>query len=162
MSLIQVACSYVTMTVYIQMCTCLYALVYVWSHGPLARYVKWQVAHALGMPGTFSPPPRVSDPDMHHGTCVTHLPRYMPGLLTRGFLWSRWRGIRFSAFPAHARPAIFLSGKRPMVQHIEVMVAWYHCNHSWGVLCQKQVSRAVTSNYIPQIMWDVKCDFSMF
>ena len=31
------------------------------------------------MPGTFSPPPRVSGPDMHHGTCVTHV------------LWSRWR-----------------------------------------------------------------------
>ena len=24
----------------------------------------------------FSPPPRVSDPDMHHGTCVTHVPWY--------------------------------------------------------------------------------------
>ena len=23
------------------------------------------------MPGTFSPPPQVSNPDMHHGTCVT-------------------------------------------------------------------------------------------
>ena len=30
-------------------------------------------AHAPGMPGTFSPPPRVSDPDMHHGTYVTHV-----------------------------------------------------------------------------------------
>ena len=29
------------------------------SHGPLARYVNLRVAHALGMPGTFSPPPRV-------------------------------------------------------------------------------------------------------
>ena len=35
--------------------------------GPLARYVKLRVAHAPGMPGTFSLPPRVSDPDMHHG-----------------------------------------------------------------------------------------------
>ena len=26
-------------------------------HGPLTRYVKLWVAHALGMPGTFSPPP---------------------------------------------------------------------------------------------------------
>ena len=26
---------------------------------------------------------------------------------------------------------------------------------NWGVLCQKQVSRAGTSNYIPQILWDV-------
>ena len=38
-------------------------------HGPLTRYVKLRVAHAPGMPGTFSPPPRNSDPDMHHGTC---------------------------------------------------------------------------------------------
>ena len=31
-------------------------------------------AHAPGMPGTFSPSPQVSDPDMHDGTCVTHVP----------------------------------------------------------------------------------------
>ena len=36
-------------------------------HGPLARYVKVRVADAPGMSGTFSPPPRVSDPDMHAG-----------------------------------------------------------------------------------------------
>ena len=35
---------------------------------------KFRIAHAPGMPGTFSPPPRVSDPDMHHGTCMTHVP----------------------------------------------------------------------------------------
>ena len=43
-------------------------------HRPLAGYVKLWVAHAPGMPGTFSPVPRVSNPDMHHGTCVTHVP----------------------------------------------------------------------------------------
>ena len=32
------------------------------------------VTHAPGMPGTFSPPPRDSDPDIHHGTFVTHVP----------------------------------------------------------------------------------------
>ena len=63
-------------------------------------------AHAPGMPGTFSPPPRVSDPDMHHGTCVTHVPWCMPGSLTSGFLWSRWWGKTFPAFPAHAQSAI--------------------------------------------------------
>ena len=31
-------------------------------------------AHASGMLGTFSPTPRVGDPDMHHGTCVMHVP----------------------------------------------------------------------------------------
>ena len=35
-------------------------------NGPLARYAKLRVAHAPGMPGTFSPPPRVSYPGMHH------------------------------------------------------------------------------------------------
>ena len=62
-----------------------------WWHGPLARYVKLRVAHAPGMPGMFSPPPRVSDPDIHHGTCVTHVPWCMPASLISGFLWSRWR-----------------------------------------------------------------------
>ena len=63
-------------------------------YGPLTRYVNLQVAHASGMPETFSPPPRVSDLDMHHGTCVTHVPWCMPGSLAGDFLWSRWRGKR--------------------------------------------------------------------
>ena len=81
-----------------------------WScHGPLARYVKLRVAHAPGMPGmpgTFSLPPQVSDPDMHHGTCVTHVPWCMPGSLTSGFLWSRRLQKTFPAFPAHAQHTI--------------------------------------------------------
>ena len=66
----------------------------VWNYphdGPLARYVKLQVVHVRGMLGTFSPPPQVSDPGMHHGTCMTHVPWCMPGSLTSGFLWSQWR-----------------------------------------------------------------------
>ena len=74
-------------------------------------WASWQIrkfagAHAPGMPGTFSPSPQVSDPDMHHGTCVTHVPWCMPGSLTSGFLWNRRRGKTFPAFPAHAQPAI--------------------------------------------------------
>ena len=63
-------------------------------------------AHAPGMPGTFSPPQQVSDPDMHHGTCVTHVPWCMPGSLTSGFLRNRRWGETFPAFPAHAQTAI--------------------------------------------------------
>ena len=40
--------------------------------------------------------PLVSHPDMHHGTCVMHVPWRM---------W-RWREKTFPAFPAHAQPAI--------------------------------------------------------
>ena len=82
-------------------------------HGLLDRYIKSQVAHAPGMSRTFSPPPRVSDPDMHHGTCVTHVPWCMPGLLTSGFLWSRWRG-KHSQHPRCVRnPQFCVSVKEP-------------------------------------------------
>ena len=78
-------------------------------HNP--QWASYQIhkiagAHAPGMPGTFSPSPQVSDPGMHHGTCVTHVPWCMPGSLTNGFLWNRRRGKTFPAFPAHAQPAI--------------------------------------------------------
>ena len=33
----------------------------------------------------------VSDPKMHHDTCVTHVPWCMSGSLTIGFFWSPWR-----------------------------------------------------------------------
>ena len=58
----------------------------VWfPYGPLTRYAKLRVAQAPGMPGTFPPPPRVSDPSMHHGTWVTHVPWCMPESVTSGF-----------------------------------------------------------------------------
>ena len=71
-------------------------------------------AHAPGMPGTFSPSPRVSDPDMHHGTCVTHVPWCMPVSLTSGFLWNRWWGKRSRYFWRMRNPQFYVSGKRPM------------------------------------------------
>ena len=54
------------------------------SHGPLTWYVKLRVVHAPGMTGTFSLPPRISYPGMHHGTCVAHVLLCMSGSLTRG------------------------------------------------------------------------------
>ena len=98
-----------------------------------ARYVKFGVAHA---PGMSSPPPRVSDPDMHHGTCVTHVQWCMPGLLTSGFRWSQWLGKR-SWHSRHMRnPQFYVSGKRP----IEIEL-W--CNYSVGasdVCCRGDLS----------------------
>ena len=64
----------------------------------LTRYVKMRVVHAPGMPGTFS----------------THVPWCISGSLTRGFLWSRWRGKR-SRHSRHMRnPQYYVSGKRPI------------------------------------------------
>ena len=107
-------------------------------HGPLARYVKLRVAHAPGMPGTFSPPSRISDPDMHHGTCVMHVPWCMPGSLTSGFLWSRWRWKRSRHSRCMRNMPFYVSGKRliPRVTVIQnrnmVLRAQGHCfNSSW-------------------------------
>ena len=85
-------------------------------HGPLNRYVKQWVAHAPGMPETFSLLPQVSDPDMHPVTCVTHVPWRMPESLTSGFLWSRWRGKRSRYFRRMRNPQFYVSGRRPMPQ----------------------------------------------
>ena len=75
-------------------------------YGPLARYGKLRVAHALGMPGTFpryrlQRKPLVSDPGMHHGTCFTHVPWYMSGSLTR------CSGENVPGIPGASQPAIF-------------------------------------------------------
>ena len=86
----------------------------IFSRGALVRIVTLLVAHAPGMPGTFSPPPRFSDPNMHHGTCVTNVPWCMPGSLISGFLWSRWRGKRSRLSRRMRNPLIYVSGKGPM------------------------------------------------
>ena len=51
-------------------------------HGPLTRYVKLQVAHAPGMPGTSPPPP--PPPISHDARAVMHV----------GIAYLRWRGKR--------------------------------------------------------------------
>ena len=56
-------------------------------------------------------PQRVSDPDIHHGTCVTYVPWCMPGSLTSGFLWSHRRESIPGACPILG---FAVSGKRPM------------------------------------------------
>ena len=74
------------------------------------------------MPGPFSRPPWIGDPDMHRGTCVTHVPSCMPGSLTSGFLWSRWRGKRSTDYKRRFYPkskctlSIFL----PIHMHVNV------------------------------------------
>ena len=42
-------------------------------NGPLARYVDIVCSACAGNAGKFSSPPWVSNPGMHHGTCMTHV-----------------------------------------------------------------------------------------
>ena len=88
------------------------------ANGPLTRYIKLRVAHAPGMPGTFSPSPRISDPDMHH---VTHVPWCMSGSLTNSFLWRRWRGKRSQHSRRMRKQQLYVSGKRSMSDHLLCM-----------------------------------------
>ena len=88
---------------------------------PLTRYVKLRLAHTLGMPGKFFPPPRVSDRDMHHGTCVTHV----PWSVSSCFPWNRWRGKRSRHSRRVRNPQFYVSGQRPMT-----MFAWF-CDSCW-------------------------------
>ena len=54
--------------------------------------------------------PLVSNPGMHHGTCVTHVPWCMSGSLTCG-----GRGKRSRHSRRMRNPQFYVSGKRPMV-----------------------------------------------
>ena len=91
------------------------------------RYFRFNVSQLASCPtcriagsacagnvGTFSPPPRVSDPDMHHGTCVTRVPWCMPGSLTSSFVWNRWRGKRSRHYRCMRNQQFHVPGKRPM------------------------------------------------
>ena len=51
---------------------------------------------------------------MHHGTCVTHMPWWMPGSLISGFIWSRWRLKRSRHSRRMRNPQFYVSGKRPI------------------------------------------------
>ena len=64
--------------------------------------VKFGGAHAPGMPGTFSLPPRVSDPDMRDARAVMHA-----GIANKRFPLKSVAGKTFPEFPVHAQPAIF-------------------------------------------------------
>ena len=120
-------------------------------HGPLARYVKLQVAHAPGMPGTFSPPPLVSDPGMHHGTCVMHVPWCIPGSLTSGFLWSRWRGKRSRHSRRMCNPQFYVCGKRPIVTESFHLRQW---SDAWCQGTNQQLNPAQSMAAAP---WHTNC-----
>ena len=64
-----------------------------------------------GNAGNVFPPPRVSGPDMRHGTCVTRVLWCMPGSLASGFLWSRWRGKRSRYSRLTRNPQFYVSSK---------------------------------------------------
>ena len=88
---------------------------------PIRKIECCAIARNAG--AVFFPPPWVNDPDMHHGTYVMHVPWCMPGSLTHGFLWNRWRENVPGIPGAWPTCDFTLSGKRPIVV-IQFTAAW--------------------------------------
>ena len=80
-----------------------YTYIFIWAS---CQIRKIAVCACAGNAGNVFPRRRlqrkslVSDPGMHHGTCVTHVPWCMPGSLTRG------GGEDFPGIPGACAPAI--------------------------------------------------------
>ena len=92
-------------------------------HGSWASYQIRKCAGCAraGNAGNIFQPPRVNYPDMHHGTCVTHVPWCMPGSLTSGFLWNRWRGKRSWHSRRMRNMQFYVSGKRPIAYTLDLL-----------------------------------------
>ena len=106
--------SYIALTGELGSILCQYFGAEILFYGLLARCIKLRFAHAPRMPGTYSPPPRRSDPDMHLGMCWTHVPWCLPRSLTSGFLWNRRRGKGSWHSRRMRNPKFYVSGKRPI------------------------------------------------
>ena len=112
---------------------------YLLINGPLARYVKLRVAHAPGRPETFSLPPRVSDLDMQHDTCVTHVPWCMPGSLPSGFVG----GENVPGIPgacATRNSTCLVRGPWPaasVITSFRYFYQFHSCHYFWMTTCEQ-------------------------
>ena len=135
----------------------------------LPLVVKLHVAHAPGMPWTFSPSPRVSDPDMHHGTCVMHVPWCQLGSLISGLFWSRRRGKRFRNSRRKRSQQFCVSGMRPIVMSHIAAGGSYTYHVCFTHYCFRDVTRIPMKSLkcsricmIISLMYIMyECDFSV-
>ena len=75
----------------------------------------WEIAACACVGNTGNVfPATTGGPDMHHGTCVTHVQWCTPGSLSQVSFWSRSRGKRYRHSRCMRNPQFYVSGKRPM------------------------------------------------
>ena len=83
-------------------------------HEILARRVKLWVAHAPGMPGTFSPPPTSKETCSKQSQHASRHVRDARAVMQVGIANPRWR-VKRSRHSWHMRnPQFYVSGKRPI------------------------------------------------
>ena len=136
--------------IYLSVCTQFHIPWYSWQIRKIAG------AHAPGMSGTFSQPPRVSDPDMHHGTCVTHVPWCMLGAtnwthnLTHSWL--------LSTTPCAIRVKLSITQLRIFCHHrtmcLELLLFILFDNYTFKIISRfrrgPNVNHIICANYIFQ------------
>ena len=81
------------------------------QNGPLTRYVKLRVAHAPGMPGTFSPPPTSKENASQRTRHPSRHVRDARAVMHVGISNLRGRGKRSRRM---RNPQFYVSGKRPI------------------------------------------------
>ena len=81
-------------------------------HGPLTRYVKLRVAHAPGMPGTFSPPPTSKEAASQRSRHASRHVRDARAEMHVGIANPRWRGKRSRHSRRMRNPQFYVSGRR--------------------------------------------------
>ena len=82
-------------------------------NGPLARYVKMWVAHASGMPGTFSLPPTSNETTSWRPRHASRHVRHARAVMHVGLAYSQWQRKRSRHSRRMRNPRFYLSGKRP-------------------------------------------------
>ena len=85
-----------------------------YPHGPLTRYVKLLVAHAPGMPGTFSPPPTSKETASQRSRHASRHVRHARAVMHVGITNPRWRRKRSRHSRRMRNPQFYVSGKRPI------------------------------------------------
>ena len=83
--------------------------------GPPTRYVRLWVAHAPGMPVTFSPPPTSKETASWLSRHASRHVRDARAVMRVGMAHSRWRGKPSRHSRRMRNPQFYVSGKSPMV-----------------------------------------------
>ena len=83
-------------------------------HEPLTRYAKLWVVHALGMPGTLSPPPSAKETASQRSRHASRHVRDARTVMNAGIANPRWRRQRSRHFRRMRNPQFCVSGEWPI------------------------------------------------
>ena len=101
------------------------------GHGPLTRYVKSRVAHAPGMPGTFSPPHILKETASQRSRHASRHVRHARAVMHVGIANPRWWGKRSRHSRCMRNPQFCVSGKRPIMHSFSSSLYENQCVVKW-------------------------------